>query len=458
LSTNNLPKELTDFLSQGNNILLIKGNPGTGKTILSLELLKYFQENRNGIYVSTRVTSERLFTQLPWLEEVVKPEHVLEVPKKGITITDAKMKKYPTSFEHVYDLAMRVDNPMIVLDSWEGIVRDLGPEGAGGALGLLESLISNKNVNIIFVSETPEQTTLDYLADGVIFLSSKEMEGRCIRCLTLNKIRGVEIKQHRYVFTLNDGRFRCFKPFSKLLPAIMVRSEPLADPDKDHISSGIQDLDYILDGGYKKGSLNLFELGYGVGLNILKSILYPILINHLNLGRGVVMIPNEGFSMDEAKPILEAFTRKGVLDEQLLQFIRGNQENRMNKENLEDDVQKAFQRIEASQEDMRKKYGKPVLLLLGLDTLEHKYGFEAISNVMGGLVAKCMEDNNVIIAFANENLKTLEMIEYMATTYWKLMLKDKTLLINGIIPQTGLYAMSADLSKGYLKIDFVPVV
>ncbi|MCP8315189.1 MAG: hypothetical protein H3Z53_12600 [archaeon] len=457
MSTNNIPKELIDFLSQGNNILLIKGFPGTGKTTLSLELLNHFQEYRNGIYVSTRVTSERLFAQFPWLEGVIKPEHVLKAPK-GIVVSDAKTKEYPTSFEHVYDLAMSTENPMIAIDSWEGIVRDLGPGGAENALRLFETLVSSKNANIILVSETSDQTTLDYFVDGTISLSSEEIEGRRIRYFTLNKTRGVEIKQHRYVFTLNGGRFRCFKPFLRMYPAILIRSEPVKDPDKDHISSGIQDFDNILDVGYRKGSFNLFELGYGVGLNVLKSILYPVLINYLNLGRGVIMVPNEGFSLDEVKPILEALTRKGALDEQLLLLIRGNRVNPTYEENLDGDVVKAFQRIGASQEDMRKKHGSPVLVLLGLDTLEHKYGFEAMCNVMGGLVAQCIRDKNVIVAFANENLKSLEMIQYMATTHWKLALRDRTLLINGIIPQTGFYVMCPDLSKGYIKIDLVPIL
>jgi KaiC/GvpD/RAD55 family RecA-like ATPase len=75
----NVPRELIDFLSQENNILLIKGKPGTGKTILSLELLNHFKNDRNAVYVSTRVTSERLFAQFPWLKDAIKPENFVGI-------------------------------------------------------------------------------------------------------------------------------------------------------------------------------------------------------------------------------------------------------------------------------------------------------------------------------------------------------------------------------------------
>ncbi|MEM3584679.1 MAG: gas vesicle protein GvpD P-loop domain-containing protein, partial [Nitrososphaerales archaeon] len=171
MSESNIPKELINFLSQESNILLIKGKPGTGKTILSLELLNHFRESRNGVYVTTRVTPKRLFASFTWLKDVIKPESVLLANKKGITIIDAKMKMYSLPFERVYDLITKLNNPLVIIDSWEGIVREVGSEEAEKMLGLLESLISEKGANIILVSENPNLSTLDYLADGVVTLS-----------------------------------------------------------------------------------------------------------------------------------------------------------------------------------------------------------------------------------------------------------------------------------------------
>ncbi|MFW5928569.1 MAG: gas vesicle protein GvpD P-loop domain-containing protein, partial [Thermoplasmatota archaeon] len=65
-----LPKELNDFFDgvMGRS-LMIKGNAGTGKTIMSLSVIEEIGSLENSFYVSTRVTNEALYSQFKWLEE-----------------------------------------------------------------------------------------------------------------------------------------------------------------------------------------------------------------------------------------------------------------------------------------------------------------------------------------------------------------------------------------------------
>jgi hypothetical protein len=158
-------------------------------------------------------------------------------------VSDTK-KRGHLSVEHVYDLVMRVDKPMMVIDSWEGITRDIGPKGAESVLKMIETLVSNKNVNIVFVSETSDITTLDYLVDGVVTLSDMDglLEKRSAREITLDKLRGIRRKRKNYTFTLNGGRFKYFPP---LKPIHLEKFEIIPDPEKDKISSGIPNLDKL---------------------------------------------------------------------------------------------------------------------------------------------------------------------------------------------------------------------
>jgi len=461
-STNNLPKELIDFLSQGNNILLIKGNPGTGKTILSLELLKHFQEDRNGIYVSTRVTSERLFAQFPWLESVIKPEYVLEVPKKGIMVSDTKMRKYPTSFEHVYDLAMRTENPMIVVDSWEAVTEDLDPNGQMGVIRLLETLISSKNVNIILVSEVPDRTTLDYLVDGVTVLNMKTIDGRRAREIELVKLRGTGINRPKYFFTLLDGKFRSFIETKPQITEVK-KTEPLPDTET-HFSTGIEDLDKILGGGYPKGGVVQLELDG----NTLAMDLIPFLVatglSFIDNSRGVLMLPAVGF---DANMILE-YSKMLGLNESATQFFRVFERKLPGKDqdrpyivmlDPQQSLMENLMTIAKVGNELKKKTGKPLLGIVGNDTLVSYWGEESYREVASVAATLSRSMGNLLIGICPPGLENVTQIaSNLSDVHLKLIKKDGALMLYGIKPYTGLYGVTFDFSRGYPYPNLTPIV
>ena len=57
----NIPIELKQFLQQDTYSLLIKGHAGTGKTTLALTILREQDVNMNCLYISTRISPEKLF-------------------------------------------------------------------------------------------------------------------------------------------------------------------------------------------------------------------------------------------------------------------------------------------------------------------------------------------------------------------------------------------------------------
>ncbi|MCP8309701.1 MAG: hypothetical protein H3Z54_13585 [archaeon] len=462
MSKNNLPKELIDFLSQGNNILLIKGNPGTGKTILSLELLKHFQEDRNAIYVSTRVTSERLFAQFPWLEGVIKPEHVLEAPKKGITISDTKMKKYPTQFEHVYDLAMRTENPMIVVDSWEAVTEDLDPGGQMDVIRLLETLISSKNANIILVSEAPDRTTLEYLVDGVVVLNMKTIDGRRTREIELMKLRGVEIDRPKYFFTLLDGKFRSFGETKPQITEVK-RTEPLPDTET-HFSTGIEDLDKILGGGYPKGGVVQLELDENTSVLDFHPFLTIAELNFIEKGRAVLILPIVGHDANIDLEYLRMFGSS----ESETQFVRVFERKMPGKDqdrpcivilDPQQSLMENLMTIANVGNELKEKTGKPVLGIVGNDAIVSYWGEESYREVASVAVMISRAMGNLIIGICTPGLEKITQIaSNLSDIHIKLIKKDGALMLYGIKPYTGLYGVTFDFSKGYPYPNLTPIV
>ncbi|GEM_PF-6528219 len=84
-----------------------------------------------------------------------------------------------------------------------------------------------------------------------------------LRRMRILKLRGCSIDQPEYLFTLKDGIFRVFEPFSYEPPEKPRLFQPLDDPDENHFSSGSRSLDEIFQRGFPKGSSILFEVGRG---------------------------------------------------------------------------------------------------------------------------------------------------------------------------------------------------
>src|SRR2546427_8725987 len=108
---------------------------------------------------------------------------------------------------------------------------------------LQKDLVEKGNANVVYVLESTGDTRLDYLGDGVVRFESLEHQGRRIRVMTIEKLRGTEIRQHRYIYTLKDGRVRAFGNRPPAAPAKPGVWTPVPDLGKDVLSWGHRALD-----------------------------------------------------------------------------------------------------------------------------------------------------------------------------------------------------------------------
>jgi len=78
-----VPKELHSFISEeGGNSLIIKGETGTGKTTLALQIMEEYYGLARSDYISKRVEDKKLFKQFPWLKEKIKQQDILGNARK----------------------------------------------------------------------------------------------------------------------------------------------------------------------------------------------------------------------------------------------------------------------------------------------------------------------------------------------------------------------------------------
>jgi regulator of extracellular matrix RemA (YlzA/DUF370 family) len=184
---------LAKFLELKGHTLLIKGY--AGKTTLALRLLKHFGNDR-GVYVSTRVSKAKLRDGIPWSGDLFESEE----------FEDVRLGDSASMTKRVIDAITGRRVRAIVLDTWDAIAKE--PPNEKERLMAEKNLISladNSEARVIFVSEEPGKTTMDFIVDGTVELVRTEEAGRIVRVAEFQKLQGTYIDQHKYIYTLQGG-------------------------------------------------------------------------------------------------------------------------------------------------------------------------------------------------------------------------------------------------------------
>ena len=83
-----IPQVLLDFMrAPGGHSLMVKGDAGTGKTTLALQMIEELSGEQPDYYLSTRVSDEALYRQFPWVRERAKRDNILKAGKSFLKRT-----------------------------------------------------------------------------------------------------------------------------------------------------------------------------------------------------------------------------------------------------------------------------------------------------------------------------------------------------------------------------------
>jgi KaiC/GvpD/RAD55 family RecA-like ATPase len=460
-----IPREIMSFLEkEGGQTLLIKGRAGSGKTILSLSLMKAC--GKNGIYLSTRVRPQDLYRDCPWVKDQLSRENIIDATnplREKIVVQEKNLSdviKYASREDFLvalYEKVAQSTNPMIVIDSWDAVLSHLRTSEERMEKAVIE-LCKETQTNLILVGEYPEETRLDYLMDGVIKLEQTEMEHRRLRIIQLTKLRGVHIRQPQYLFTLESGMFRSFGRF-EFEPAKNPKPwNPIADTEET-FSTGCEDLDRILKGGFKRGSLNLFEEQLDVS-RLAEGYLWRCsLFNFLAKKRGVIMVTGEGVSPQRLRELSVPYVGEEIFDhyvrigaygieessEPYIVPVRGTSEER-------------FATWKKVISELKERTGRPIQDYTALDTLEFRSGVENTIIKMGEAVRALKNSGDLQIALAKPGLEVSEQIINLSETYFKFLSVFGTAVMYGVHPETGFYVVEADGKEGFPRVRLVPIV
>ncbi|MBS7251606.1 MAG: hypothetical protein KIH08_13610 [Candidatus Freyarchaeota archaeon] len=449
-----IPRELESFLGFRGVSLLIKGLPGTGKTILALSILKRLS-GVEGFYVTTRIRPQNLVEEYPWIGDALPLDHIVDAsksifsrttPKRGVE-RDFCFLKYsdkPSFIGELYELLRGRENLLVVFDSIEGVQEATSERIYLDLLDFQREL----GLRMIFVSEYEDERGLDYLVDGAVLLKREFLNGELLRVLQINKLRGIPCKKCSYIFTLDGGVFKHFEPFKIQPPLEKKRFEPLPDSET-HFSSGSRDLDNILGGGYEKGSTVLLEVGKNV---VRDAYIYFVMLtaaNFLSRGRVAIGHPSLGVSVEQVYSYF-------------LQFLRG--ENADKAIVLKEGLMRGKTRSELAKEFLQT-YGETISkvepegcgVAWGVDSLINRYGHHLIPILEQ---AKFETQNKRLLAIwmIKHGAEIIDKVASMADYHFKIEERGGVFLFHSLKPRTGFYVIEVDSSRGYPELKLLPIV
>lgn len=276
------------------------------------------------------------------------------------------------------------ERTLVVIDSIDALSERYGLSASKLINTLQRDLVESSLANVLYVLEASGETKLDYLGDGVVSFKSEEHAGRRLRIMVIEKLRGSEVRQPRYLYTLDGGRLRAFGVSRAQRPPKVSKWTPIPDPSRDSVSTGYVAIDELI-GGLKAGSVVALEVGANVPTEFVDEIRTGLLCNFASMERGVAHVPPGKASVENVKKMVSEYIGEEAFDRHIKVFestpieALGESSGALHLEGSKADMDLKWNKIVF----LMDKAKHPHLSLLAFDTLEAVYGSDVLEEMSG---------------------------------------------------------------------------
>jgi len=350
------------------------------------------------------------------------------------------------------------DKTLVVIDSIDALSERYGLSSSKLINVLQKDLVESSHANVLYVLENSGETKLDYLGDGVLQFRSDEYNGRRLRTMMIEKLRGSEVRQHKYLYTLDGGRVKAFEFIRPIRPTEAVKWSPIPDLAKESVSSGYPALD-VLFGGLGVGGLISLEVGANVPTEFVDELRSGLLCNFAMMGRGVAHVPPRKAGAEIVRQMVGRYLPGDAFDT----MIRVFESTPMG--TLEDS--KAAIHMEGSSVDTDLKWNNvqyhlpnakhPYLSLMAFDTLESVYGPNVLE-AMSGHISAVRRAKGIFLGICTSTTASNRKLADLSQIHVKLENIAGTVMLYCEKPYTELLYLSFDYSRGYPQVALTPLV
>lgn len=436
-----IPPEIEKFFTNHTGeVLLLKGGTGTGKTLLAIEIVRHLTEKVRGVMLFTRVEEDQLTLQYPHLKEDSPLRERAKLFDKNSKITD------PNWFLREFtDLVKSDFGPKVVMiDTIDSLLERF--ENPSRMVRATLDVVQRENLSLIIVEESSGESFLDPLVGGIVILGHTEVDGRKVRELEIVKMRGVEVERRKYLFTLRGGNFRVFRQMP--LPVREEKTVWESTPHPPgHYSSGIPELDGVLGGGFRRGQYVMIEASFEVSEEMLMLLLRPAILNFIQNDGVVFITPPGGETPESIYADLTRFLPEGVLEDHVrfIDYFRASPGNHLVIPMTDRSSQRVYK---TALEELTQGYTRPLMDLVGLDTLEYRMGTTATPHDLLRTRVFIRSRGYLGISIARPDLSLTRAVANFSDLVFKYRLVNNTPLFYGVKPPTGVMVPTVDTEKG----------
>jgi KaiC/GvpD/RAD55 family RecA-like ATPase len=448
------------------SMVMIAGNPGTGKTMFCGEFLHHgaAECTENGLYVSF---SEGRETFLGNMRKFGRDFEEMEEQGR-FEIMDVLTSREPGIDAIIEMITSRIDENQtqrLVIDSFTAMANAFPtPIDERVVLHLLSKIVRMTGCTTLLVTEVPTgRDTIgtgieEFIVDGAIILRRRLLDGCVLRELEISKMRGTLIREHRQIFSLHGG-FTVFNPF---------REEPTGEPrpfrktpnKPDCFSTGSPELDQLL-GGYGRGDTVLLELGAHVPLSAPAHMFGPLCANFLAHEMGVLLIPPCGQNVGRVLGRMKGY---GVDEERLdglmrIAEIRNEAAGGSSVFRLDpDDIRVSHQIWNEEKRKLMGATGKQVLKLVNIDSVGIHWPLEQARRAMETESKLTKDEGGLLALLSTSGDEGLGRdASNMASIHLRLINAQGAMLLQGVRPRTPLFVLEATGAEGYPRIRLTPM-
>ena len=451
-----ISKLFMPFFNKKPTSLLIRGDPGVGKTTLALELLRLVKNYYKPLYISTRVSLEKLRIQYPWITNIIKEEDIFSSDKfdKSGAI-DMRLSTAKSLLEVVINTIIDNKNTFIILDSWDSLAKECTYEER---IKMEKSMVTIADANdgfILFIGEEPDKNTTAYITDAIISLSVNKKNGFAIRNMNIDKMRGVAVEYKTRLYTLLDTHF-------VLLPSKqeLSFSDKVYDANLKDVSTGNASLDNVLnDLNSDDGITILIEISSNIDRKVISILLSSFVIHNLKKKRHSFIITAPNARVSNILKYIKPFCS----DEELrnLTFFTY----------VKDEKSKLYNVIRFEGFDYSKNIGHifinyyidksynvkhPIIMTydMGIRELWSPDNTDELIKITNSLVRLAKEHGDILILLTRPHSKTLNYAKNICDIYMKMWIENNVPTLWIRRPERGLYSFIYDgnITKNYYEL------
>ena len=446
-----IPEDLLHFIQRETYSLLVKGFAGTGKTTLALTILNVLGIKNNFFYISTRISPKQLFQYYPWLKDFIRQSKPLGTSLAWdhdvmSSFEDARLDEPESLFERITNQLMDIKSPIIIIDSWDAIASFMDREARLNNERVLQTWRERAAAKLIFISEQPADTTLDFLVDGIVELKQIYYNNVKIRQMLLQKLRGTRITRASYLYTLENSIFHSFAPYQPIKFEPYRRS--IADVSEfskgDNIGSGFPTLDASLGTGFPRKGLVLLELDSHVSMTIAMIFLQRIVSNFVSGGNPVLLLPANWMEPSSILRFFETFPPDGK--KSLFKILWTGKAYKISKNLILPIKNETSDQLLATLVKMKQRYRDKFLLnIMCTEAVQSLYRARKMRDEMKNVLSRIMAHADLsIVVLTRSQEDILQFVSEVSNIHLRFMMINDTLFLQSLVPSSNLFSLIFD--------------